>query len=133
MGQRDTLTRLTGVYHADGSLMGELRYVVGKLRGTAHCALCDVTHGTVRKKASFRALEARMPVPFELVHLDERSTSIAAFTEGRTPAVVGHTTDKLVLLLGAQDLELGGDVDRFADALTEAIDAAGLQWPRAEA
>ena len=33
-----------GVYHADGGIIGELAYVWGKIRGTAHCALCDITH-----------------------------------------------------------------------------------------
>ena len=38
---------LVGVYHADGGLLGELRYAYGKVRGTAHCSLCDITHATV--------------------------------------------------------------------------------------
>ena len=49
------VTALTGVYQANGSLSGELRYVVGKLLGSAHCALCDITHGAVREKPGFVA------------------------------------------------------------------------------
>ncbi|MEM7158006.1 MAG: hypothetical protein AAF799_34510 [Myxococcota bacterium] len=128
-----TLAKLTGVYHADGSLLGELRYVFGKLRGTAHCALCDITHGSVRKKRSFRDLEQALAVPLELVHLDERSPEIAAFTEGRTPAVVGHTDAGLVMLLGADQLELDGEVPRFHEALDQAVQTAGLRWPEPRA
>ena len=51
------VTALTGVYQADGSLSGELRYVVGKLLGSAHCALCDITHGAVREKKGFAQIE----------------------------------------------------------------------------
>ena len=122
--------KITGVYHADGSLLGELRYVLGKLRGTAHCALCDITHGSVRKKSSFRELEGSLGVPMELVHLDERSPEIARFTEGRTPAVVGHTEGGLSMLLDPDQLELGGDVPRFRQALDDAVQAAGLAWPQ---
>ena len=32
---------LYGIYNADDGIMGELAYVWGKIRGTAHCALCD--------------------------------------------------------------------------------------------
>ena len=44
------LKAIWGVYHADGGIVGELRYVFGKLRGTAHCALCDITHSYVSEK-----------------------------------------------------------------------------------
>ena len=46
------LKAIWGVYHADGGIVGELRYVFGKLRGTAHCALCDITHSYVSEKKS---------------------------------------------------------------------------------
>ena len=63
---------LWGVYHADGGLLGELAYVVGKLRGTAHCGLCDITHGSVRVKPEWKTLEASLDIPFKLVHLNEQ-------------------------------------------------------------
>ena len=39
-------------YHADGGPIGEVRYIIGKLLGTAHCALCDITHSPFRRKAA---------------------------------------------------------------------------------
>ena len=42
--------RLVGVYNANGGIVGELSYVLGKVKGSAHCALCDISHGK-----SFRA------------------------------------------------------------------------------
>ena len=129
MSDAPQIRRLTGVYHADGGLLGELRYVVGKLRGTAHCALCDLTHGGVRKKASFCALEDRLPVPVKLVHLNERSEEVARFTDGRTACVIAHTDQGLVMLLDPQQLELGGSVDAFQQALQTAVEREGLRWP----
>ncbi len=127
------LLGLTGIYHADGSLLGELRYVAGKLMGTAHCALCDITHGMVRKKRAFARLQQRLAVPMELVHLDERDEALAAFTDGRTPAVVGRTDHGLVMLLDAEQLELSGSVERFERALHQAIGSADLAMADAQA
>jgi len=86
-----TPTRLVGVYRAEGSLRGEIAYVVGKLLGTAHCALCDITHSPVRRKAAWDRMAAGLGVPFELVHLDERdadppATALVAFATDDLPA-----------------------------------------------
>ncbi|MBA2282333.1 MAG: hypothetical protein H0W25_14065 [Acidimicrobiia bacterium] len=35
------ITRLIGVYDADGSVLGELSYFLKARLGRAHCALCD--------------------------------------------------------------------------------------------
>jgi len=122
------VTALTGVYQADGSLSGELRYVVGKLLGSAHCALCDITHGAVREKPGFVACREALPVPLRNVHLDERSPDILRFTEGKTPCVVAHTAEGLVLLLDALALDAcKGSVSRFRDALDQALTAEDLR------
>jgi len=125
-----SIRKITGVYHADGGLMGELRYVVGKLRGTSHCALCDVTHGLTGKKAEFVACEARLGIPVELVHLNERTPELRAFTEGRTPCVVGHGQAGLVMLLSAEALDgFGGRVDGFERALRAALSSLDAPGP----
>ena len=125
------VTALTGVYQANGSLSGELRYVVGKLLGSAHCALCDITHGSVREKKGFAACREALPVPLRNVHLDERSPDMKRFTEGNTPCVVAHTADGLVLLLDTVALNAcNGSVSRFRDALDAALAAEGLRFPR---
>lgn len=119
--------RLTGVYDADGSLIGELRYVLGKLLGSAHCALCDISHRGVREKSEFRQCRSELPVPFEVVHLDERSDEIARLTAGRTPCVVAHTSEGALILLDAERLEAcEGEVGAFRGALDEAMTERGL-------
>jgi hypothetical protein len=77
--------RLIGVYNAEGSLLGELRYLIGRARGTAHCALCDITHGRLRKKRAFSEFQASCPAPIEMLHLDEQPDDIVALTRDRTP------------------------------------------------
>ena len=122
-----TVERLTGVYQADGSLIGELRYFAGKLMGRAHCALCDITHGTIREKEAFTSCRAALPVPLVTVHLDERSEEVRAFTEGRTPCVIAHTSAGLEMLLTAEALEAcASDVQRFHRAVMDAMRARDL-------
>ena len=118
---------LWGVYHANGGLVGELTYVIGKLRGTAHCGLCDITH-SVRMKPEWKTLEASLDIPFKLVHLNEQPPRLAALTRGSTPCVVGDSEEGLSVLLGPQDLEAcSGSVDRFSERLEEALEAAAAR------
>ena len=115
---------LWGVYHANGGLVGELAYVIGKLRGTAHCSLCDITH-TIRMKPEWKTLEASLDIPFRLVHLNEQSPELAALTRGSTPCVVGDSEEGLSVLLGPEELEAcGGSVGRFRGRLEAALEVA---------
>jgi len=125
-------TRLVGVYRAEGTLRGEISYVVGRLIGTAHCALCDITHSPVRRKAAWDRMAAGLGVPFELVHLDERDPDTARVVTGwdDSPAVLAELDGGLVRVLGPDDLEaVGGDVARFERALRAALERAGAPLP----
>ncbi len=64
--------KLYGVYNADGGIVGELSYVIGKIRGTAHCALCDITHGKVSKKKEWKRCAKELPAHIELLHLNAK-------------------------------------------------------------
>ena len=119
-GAESQIVSFTGVYDADGTLGGELAYWIGAhVTGTRHCALCEITHGTFREKARWRELAEELPVPFEAVHLDERSPAVAAASEGRAPCVVALREDGgAQVVLDAPQLEaFGGDPDRLAEAL----------------
>jgi hypothetical protein len=126
-----TVRRLVGVYDADGTLRGELTYWVGARLGTAHCALCDITHGTFRARPEFVRCAEGLPVPFATVHLDERTPEVAEVSEGRTPCVVAHLDGtEPVVLLGPAELEAcDGRPDDLMDALEQAVAARGLRWP----
>ena len=120
------MTALTGVYHADGSLLGELRYVAGTIFGGTHCSLCEITHGRLREKASWQAQRERLPVPFTAVHLDERSAEVAAVSDGNTPCVVAHTATGIELLLGPPALDAcGGDPAALVSAIEVALATRG--------
>jgi hypothetical protein len=117
------IVRYLGVYDADGGLAGELRYVVGHLLGTAECALCDITHSPVRRKRSWDAMVAALPVPFDLRHRNELTGSERRALAGMVlPVVVAEMEDgSSIELLDAEALRAcGGDVDAFAARLAEA-------------
>jgi hypothetical protein len=51
----NTIRRLVGVYNANSTITGELAYFIGAGLGSAHCALCDITHGLVRERPEWKA------------------------------------------------------------------------------
>lgn len=115
-----TIVRFTGVYNADGGLVGEARYVIGHLLGTAECALCDITHSPVRRKPEWDRFVARLGVPFTVLHRNELDESLAAAIRGEPlPLVVGHHADGSVsVVLTAEQLGgMGGSVSAFEKAL----------------
>ena len=99
------LKAIWGVYHADGGIAGELRYVFGKLRGTAHCALCDITHSYVSEKKSMKEGRSSSPVPFRLVHLNEQSEGLKLVSEKVTPCVVAETDQGFQVIINSDELE----------------------------
>ena len=126
---RPTIQRLIGVYNAEGTLRGEVTYWVGARLGRAHCALCDITHGPLKKRADWQTCQDGLPVPFETFHLDDQPEAVRSLLAGQAPAVVAQTEQGLVTMLGPAALEAcAASPSRLADALTEAATTAGLDW-----
>jgi hypothetical protein len=101
------VTRVLGVYDADGGLRGEAAYVVGRLLGRHHCSLCDVTHSPVRRRRAWDELVATLPVPVRLAHRNELTA--AEERAGRAaglPVVLGeHADGTWSVLVGPAALE----------------------------
>lgn len=116
-----SVARLVGVYDADGGLRGELAYIVGKVAGR-HCELCDITHSPVRRRRAWDEYVATLPVPFDVVHRNERTPAIAAATAGHEPCVAAELSDGSVeVVLDRHDLRRAGDVAGLARALSTAL------------
>ena len=123
------VVRLVGVYDADHTLRGELSYWIGARLGRAHCALCDITHGTFRVRADWKACRAGLPVRFDTYHRDDQPDDVRAALAGIAPAVVAETADGVVVLLGPAELAAcDASPERLATALESAACAAGLAW-----
>lgn len=124
------IIRLVGVYDADGTLRGEVAYWVGARLGRTHCSLCDITHGTFRRRAGWKACEAGLPVPFATYHRDDQPHPVRVATDGQVPVVVAETDAGHVLMLGTAELAAcDGSPDRLVEALEAAAARLGLGWP----
>lgn len=133
MSASPTVARLVGVYDADGSVWGEIAYWLGARLGRNHCALCDITHSSVRERPEWRSLRGSLPVRFEAYHRDEQPPVVAELLGGELPAVVAATDEGLVPLLGPAELEtVAADADpprQLTQAIHRAVSGAGLAWP----
>ncbi len=110
------------VYDADGGLVGEARYVVGHLLGRAECALCDISHGPVRRKAAFDELLASLSVPVDVVHRNEQAPDVAGVTRDRLPCVAARSGSGWAVLVSADELRsCGGDVARLGEVVRAAL------------
>jgi hypothetical protein len=121
------LLEIVGVYDADGGFRGELAYVWGKAIGSAHCALCDITHGTVAVTGRRAWKQMCLELPLRAVHRDERDPELRAATGDELPCVVARTDEGIVRLLSPADLEAcGGHLPTFDGRLRAALEAIGL-------
>jgi len=125
-----TIRRLVGIYDADGSRRGELRYWVDARLGRAHCALCNITHGLFRERSEWRRWRAGFPVPFDTFHRDDQPDAVRRATDGRAPSVVAETPRGVVVLLGPEELEVcARSIERLGDAIDAAVARELLAWP----
>ena len=122
---RRSVTRLVGVYDANGGLLGEAAYVWGKVRGTRHCALCDITHGRVRRRPEWDRMVADLGIPVDLLHLNEMPPDVRQAVAGcGAPVVLARTANGLQPLVVAADLDaLAGAVAQLGDLLRARLTA----------
>ena len=124
------VTRLIGVYDADGTVIGELSYFLKARVGRAHCALCDITHGRARERADWRAQRDRLPVPFATFHRDDQPAAIRSAAAGTAPVVLAETSDGTSVLMGPDELEAcAGSPERLVAAIQSAMATHDLTWP----
>jgi hypothetical protein len=123
------ITRLVGVYDAEGTLRGELAYWIGARLGRRHCSLCEITHGLVRVRAEWTACREGLPIRFDTFHLDDQPAEVRVAAAGRYPVVVAETADGHVVLVGPEELETcGGSVEALMHAVETSAAAKGLTW-----
>ena len=125
--ERMPVSELVGVYDADGGLLGEAAYVWGRVRGTRHCGLCDITHATVRRKREWDEMVSTLPVPVRLLHLDELNEGLrAAVAASGAPVVLARAEDAWQEVLSARELDgMEGSVMAFEVAVRRHLDGDG--------
>jgi len=129
-GSPTTVIGLLGIYNANGTVRGEIRYWFGARMGTTHCALCEVTHGMFAERSEWRTARDELQVPFETYHLDDQPSEAAMCASGRFPVVLARTEDGMCLLLTPEDLDAcSGSPIRLVERIHRAVADAGLTWP----
>ena len=95
---------LYAIYDADGSLAGELRYLVDKFLGRADCALCDLSHGW--HPAGKRAWRQQQGATTQLtwLHRDEVPYHVLAHVSESLPCVATDTNGNVDILISKDEL-----------------------------
>jgi hypothetical protein len=96
---------LYAIYDADGSLAGELRYLVGKFLGRADCALCDLSHGW--HPAGKRAWQQRQGATTQLswLHRDEVPHHVLTHVSDSLPCIAMDTNGRVDILITKDQLD----------------------------
>jgi hypothetical protein len=129
-GDGRQIRRLVGVYNANGSVSGELSYFIGARLGRTHCALCDITHGLVRERATWKAYRRHVQVPFDMYHRDDQPADVRAAHGDREPVVLAGIDGGFVVLIAADELSAcAGSIEQFSQAIDAAVTRAGLNVP----
>lgn len=112
--------KLIGVYNANGGLIGELSYVLGKLLGTRSCSLCSLSHDLIREKQHFKNWRQSLPIDFDLLHLNELDEGVLRTVDGRVPCVIWVEGEKIGDILTDEALrQMSGDEALLMSAVDE--------------
>lgn len=92
------VTRVVGVYNARGTVLGELSYLLRRTFAGEHCALCDITHSSVRRRPDWdrcsRSFSLEFGIPVDLFHLDEVPIELSETVDFCVPAVFFQRSDQ---------------------------------------
>ena len=116
--------RVLALFNAEGSLLGELQYVLGKCLGRKSCALCDISHGwNPLGKSAWRGRPETEPNIIWL-HRDEAPEDLLNAVAGELPCVVADHGHRVEMLLDSDALKAcEGDFAIFTELLKEKLRA----------
>ena len=109
------------VYAGDHSVGALLLDIVKKTMGREDCALCEITHSPLGKRAAWRQCEARLNVRVDELHRDELPDAWR-LSRVELPCVLGRVRDEVpFILVSRSEIEACGGQ---ASALTARIQSA---------
>ena len=101
-----------GIYNADASALGEIRYTLGKIRGNSSCELCNLTHGwNPFGKSSWKRACRDFEVEIDLLHRDEALEVQLSAVDG-LPAIIRLDGDNWVQVLDSEQIASYSDSPR---------------------
>ena len=115
---------LIGIYNADASITGEIRYLLRKVFSHDTCALCDLTHGwNPLGKSAWRSRAETEP-NIVWLHRDEAPESLLNAVVGELPCVIADHGHRVEMLLDSDALKAcEGDFAIFTELLEEKLRA----------
>ena len=110
------------IYDADGSFMGEVRYLRDKCLGKAECALCDLSHGwNLMGRSEWRRRKG-VAASLKWLHRDELPVRVASQVEGQLPCIAVDRGDEIEILIGREALRgCEGDFNVFEHLLEQTV------------
>jgi hypothetical protein len=115
--------KIIAIYDADLTIAGELSYAIGKLTGTRHCALCDISHGlNPIGKGRWRSYRKLHPA-INWLHRNDISDQMRDALPCSLPCVVLQCdSGTLIELMNSADLaSCDGDLTTFDQRLNAVL------------
>ena len=108
------------IYNAEGSLIGEFKYLLKKYFYGFKCSMCQISHNSLTKKKDWDYKLSKLNRNVKTVHLDEQPNDLSQISNGKAPCVIGKDHDGFKFIVTNQDLEkFNGDIDLFFEALVQ--------------
>jgi len=119
-----TVPNFYAIYDADGSFVGEVRYLRDKCLGKAVCALCDLSHGWNPLGRSDWRRRKGAAASLNWLHRDELSDHVAAQVGGQLPCVAVDRRGEIEIVIGREALRgCEGDFSVFEHLLEQTVRA----------
>ena len=110
------------IYDADGSFIGEARYLRDKCLGRAECALCDLSHGWNPLGRSNWRRRKGVAASLNWLHRDELPGHVTAQVRGQLPCVAFDRGGEIEIVIGREALqECEGDFSVFEHLLEQTL------------
>lgn len=110
------------IYDADGSFIGEARYLRDKCLGKAECALCDLSHGwNLMGRSDWRRRKG-VAASLNWLHRDELPRHVTAQVRGQLPCVAVDRGGEIEIVIGREALRgCEGDFSVFEHLLEQTL------------
>ena len=112
------------IYDADGSFLGEVRYLRDKCLGKAECALCDLSHGWNPLGRPNWRRRGGIAASLNWLHRDELPGHVAAQVGGQLPCVAVDRCGEIEIVIGRKALRgCEGNFSVFEHLLDQTVRA----------
>ncbi len=106
------------IYNAEGSIIGEIKYLFNKYIKNIKCSMCDITHNSFSEKVEWEKKCRDFPFKIECLHLDELPNDIKNLVKNNTPCVVAQTKSiNRIIIKNTELIKMNGDLDSFFNHL----------------